>query len=103
MVNPGALEVDTGLKVSLAPFHNPAARLVRGIKEEAMRKILVLALATMLFGAACQQSEETAPPAAPEASAAAPAEASPAAAEASPAAPEASPAAPAPASSPASP
>ena len=65
-----------------------------------MRKILVLALATMLFGAACQKSEETAPPAAPEASAA-PAEASPAAAEASPAAPEASPAAPAPATSPA--
>jgi len=65
-----------------------------------MRKILVLALATLLF-AACQKSEETAPPAAPEASAA-PAEASPAAAEATPAAAEATPAAPAPAASPAS-
>jgi uncharacterized lipoprotein len=48
--------------------------------EDVMRKILILALATMLF-AACSKPEETAPPAA-EASA----EASPAA-EASPMAP----------------
>ena len=48
-----------------------------------MRKILMLALAVMLFTAACQRSEETAP-AGSESPAASPAEASP---EASPSAP----------------
>jgi hypothetical protein len=51
-------------------------------KEEAMRKVLLLALVALFLGAACSKSEETAP-AAPEAS--------PPAAEASPAAPAPSP------------
>jgi len=56
-------------------------------KEEAMPKVLLLALVAMFLTAAgCRKSEETAP--APEASASAASEASPAAA-----APEASPAA----------
>jgi hypothetical protein len=68
----------------------------RVIKEEAMRKVLLLVLVSMFFAAAaCSKSEETAP-AAPEASASAASEASPAA-PASPAemaSPAASPAAP---------
>jgi nitrous oxide reductase accessory protein NosL len=35
-----------------------------------MRKILILAMAAMLFAAACNKSEETAPPTAPAESAA---------------------------------
>lgn len=55
----------------------------RETKEDAMRKILIVALATMLF-AACQKTEEPTPPAAGPS----------AASEASPAAPEGAPAAP---------
>ncbi len=50
------------------------------VKEETMRKFLILAVAALLFASACQKTEENPPPAAaPEASAPA-APASPAAA-----------------------
>jgi len=38
----------------------------RGLKEKAMRKVLILVLLSLFFAAACSKSEET--PAAPEAS-----------------------------------
>ena len=80
--------------VLLAPFSVFAllSRVTRESKEEAMRKVLLLALVAMFLGAACNKSEESAP-AAPEAaasSAESPA-AAPSAAEASPAASPAAP------------
>src|SRR5258708_32598932 len=57
----------------------------RATKEKAMRKVLLLALVTMLFATACSKSEETAPAPDAAASASAPADAGSPAVASSPA------------------